>query len=303
MDEESQSRNAKIQKLLEMNAKAPVTTDLALWIGPDDDSDVSDDDIICLDSDTDCDMPLTKSPHKSAATPTLSSPSKSDTPPRTPSEYDSDETENQTASYITQSKWCICEQDNLSTKYSKMCDKCNQWYHLDCLGLPETDLEALIRNRNAEEFVCPVCRDDHVFTNKYRKKIEFRQQKHSTPHVLFSDEQDSQTDNIDSDIENHRPKTTTSVDDCGIAGKQPQQKVMKRLEITDQAKPKPSTPRTTSTAVDPVVSKGPKVVYTAKSSRAPLDKRKNLQCIECQKYLKEKNHPVRIDFKKLVFDF
>jgi len=73
----------------------------------------------------------------------------------------------------------------------------------------------------------------------------------------------------------------TDKDGCGIAGKQHHQTMMKRLESTDQAKPKPSTPRTTSTAVDPVVSKSPKVVFTAKSSRTPFYKRNN-QCMECQ---------------------
>jgi hypothetical protein len=60
MDEEEQRRKAQIQKLLEMNAKALVSTDLHLWIGSDSDSDTSDSatdsEIIWLDSDTDCEQ-------------------------------------------------------------------------------------------------------------------------------------------------------------------------------------------------------------------------------------------------------
>ncbi len=314
MNEEQPTTKAdRIKKLLELNAKGPITTDLYLWLGQDDDTeeDSSDEsDVICIDSDSEHDRPNTNSIHQSdfVLSNTLSESSKADKLICDQFNYDSDESVFE-SSYITQSKWCICEQDNLSTKYSKICEKCNQWYHLNCLGLSEMVVTALIRNKNTEEFICPVCLNDKAFIENYRKKIEFRQQKHSTPHVLLTDEQDTQqedstnTESNDSDIENHTPKTSSTASssvELSSNGHKPQQKIMKRMEDTKQAKAKPTTSKITISPVNTVSVTVPKIYkapYTAKSSKNPIH-RKNLQCIECHKYLKEKYHPVRIILMK-----
>lgn len=66
--------------------------------------------------------------------------------------------------YAKKSKWCVCDQGDSTTVYSKMCEKCNQWYHLNCLGYSKKTVDDLLKGRNSEEFICPVCVKDLVNT-------------------------------------------------------------------------------------------------------------------------------------------
>ena len=73
-------------------------------------------------------------------------------------------------------KWCVCENgSNGSNPKPKMCEKCNQWYHLECL--PKSYREI---NNNSIDLVCPVCNADKVFIQKYSSKINLRRSRNKS---------------------------------------------------------------------------------------------------------------------------
>lgn len=64
-------------------------------------------------------------------------------------------------------KWCICAEDSRATSDSKMCDKCDQWYHLKCLSYSTKAIEQFTSptRRSNKEFICPVCKEDEVISH------------------------------------------------------------------------------------------------------------------------------------------
>lgn len=64
-------------------------------------------------------------------------------------------------------KWCICAEDSRATSDSKMCDECDQWYHLKCLSYSTKAIEQFTSptRRSNKEFICPVCKEDEVISH------------------------------------------------------------------------------------------------------------------------------------------
>ncbi len=59
-------------------------------------------------------------------------------------------------------KWCVCSEGSKATGDSKMCQKCDQWYHLKCLSYSPKAIEQFMSKNNEQTFICPVCFDDEV---------------------------------------------------------------------------------------------------------------------------------------------
>ncbi|MCO5554837.1 hypothetical protein L7F22_008372 [Adiantum nelumboides] len=63
------------------------------------------------------------------------------------------------------SLYCICRKPYDKERGMIACDSCSEWYHFDCVGLPEPDssddecADMLQRCGSAGEFLCPNCKD------------------------------------------------------------------------------------------------------------------------------------------------
>ena len=138
---------------------------------------------------------------------------------------------------------------------------------------------------------------NQTFVKKYEKKIEFRTNKYST--VILSDQSTTDiatsSEDFDSDIENNVPKSranTKSVTNLKHTPKPSNvSKVTSSIKIIRKT---PETKKSDKVAGRPL----PAVAFTAKSSDLPIELRKNLQCVQCKAYLKEKYHPVSFEWTK-----
>lgn len=124
-----------------------------------------------------------------------------------------------------------------------------------------------------------------------------------------SDKNCLQSDPCDgSDIENYQPLLTDESPSTPVQVKQTKdsKKSSKSggssIKITKQDKKLSSPPSilgpkskiaTSSKSVSVPAQSRPMANYTANSSGQPIDVRRNLQCMQCKKLLKDLHHPVR----------
>lgn len=226
-------------------------------------------------------------------------------------------------------KWCVCAKDSRASSDSKMCDKCDQWYHLKCLAYSSEAIEQLTSpsKRTNKEFVCPVCNEDEVFINKHKITIAYRARNYSKLITLDSGTSDSSKDDKDSfkdclcegsDIENYQPLLAEENPPTPVQVRQNKESKMilksggssilitkaksykKLLSAPPELGPKSRITKPGSSA--PVTSK-PVAKYTANSTGQPIDVRRNLQCMECKKLLKDLHHPapkrIKHDYKEV----
>jgi len=99
-------------------------------------------------------------------------------------------------------KWCVCDKVISTLNDKKMCD-CGQWYHLSCLGYSKEESERFNDKKTDEnlKFICPVCKNDQNFIQKYKQVIEFRKKKYFTQRSSSSNEEDDDDDDDDDDEE------------------------------------------------------------------------------------------------------
>lgn len=66
------------------------------------------------------------------------------------------------------SLYCICRKPYDKERAMIACDSCSEWYHFDCVSLPEPDSsddecsDMLQRFGSAGEFLCPNCKDNEI---------------------------------------------------------------------------------------------------------------------------------------------
>jgi len=84
---------------------------------------------------------------------------------------------------VLKNKWCVCDKTT-NDNDKKMCEspKCGQWYHLSCLGYSKDAISKMNSNKetvHSEKFICPVCKGEQDFIEKYKKEIELRTLKYA----------------------------------------------------------------------------------------------------------------------------
>ncbi|XP_065097569.1 death-inducer obliterator 1 isoform X1 [Paramisgurnus dabryanus] len=100
--------------------------------------------------------------------------SKKDTKPKpgpkvnkdTDEEEDDDESsssESDTDGYDPNALYCICRQKH-NKRFMICCDRCEEWFHGDCVGI--TEARGRLMERNGEDYVCPNCNTHRVQITK-----------------------------------------------------------------------------------------------------------------------------------------
>jgi hypothetical protein len=106
-------------------------------------------------------------------------------------------------------KWCVCENgSNGSNPTPKMCERCNQWYHLVCL--PSSYRE----RHTASDFVCPVCNAEDTFIQKYSSSIRLRKSLYKV--ISSSNESESESRELCS-----KGKHSSDSENSSVKAKQP----------------------------------------------------------------------------------
>ncbi|KAI4891329.1 hypothetical protein NFI96_031733, partial [Prochilodus magdalenae] len=87
---------------------------------------------------------------------------------RTRKEKEDDEDESSSSDsdsdgYDPNALYCICRQKH-NKRFMICCDRCEEWFHGDCVGI--TEARGRLMERNGEDYVCPNCTGKKVQTQK-----------------------------------------------------------------------------------------------------------------------------------------
>ncbi|NP_001083431.1 uncharacterized protein LOC398922 [Xenopus laevis] len=66
----------------------------------------------------------------------------------------SPKTRSETEIYDPNALYCICRQRH-NNRFMICCDRCEEWFHGDCVGIPEA--RGRLLERNGEDYICPNC--------------------------------------------------------------------------------------------------------------------------------------------------
>lgn len=113
--------------------------------------------------DEEDDLPLNKLIEKTKTNNEKKSPSHGYT---TDDDNFGEESEEEEISSKIKNDWCVCDKFSVFKDYTKMCDGCNQWYHIDCVCDEETKKKLKNQRLDKIEFNCMICRNDQELIKK-----------------------------------------------------------------------------------------------------------------------------------------
>uniref|UniRef100_A0A3B1JB96 PHD-type domain-containing protein n=1 Tax=Astyanax mexicanus TaxID=7994 RepID=A0A3B1JB96_ASTMX len=76
---------------------------------------------------------------------------------------ESSSSESDSDGYDPNALYCICRQKH-NKRFMICCDRCEEWFHGDCVGI--TEARGRLMERNGEDYVCPNCTGKKVQTSK-----------------------------------------------------------------------------------------------------------------------------------------
>ena len=226
--------------------------------------------------------------------------------------FDDDIDEDDKISFLNKGKWCVCTNGDKTFPDSKICEKCNQWYHLKCLNYTDQQINALNRNNKIEGFECPVCKCDSEFIEKYSVQILDRKNRFQMATNYASSETDSdvlESINLKKSLDVKKPVNTLINKNLKIAQSKQSSASPKTKKTILLSREEPlKKPKKTALTEEKEISSEKKTasypaktlpkltiesipISTADMTCQPIVNRKNLNCIYCKNVLKDKNHP------------